>query len=453
MRGKELTVREVALDTLLEWEQKEAYSNLLLHQVLEQSNLNEKDQRLLTELVYGSIQRLNTIDWILDRLIKKGVFSLDVWVRYLLRLSIYQLVFLDKIPEHAAVYESVKIARKRGHKGISGFVNGVLRSYLRQKGTLLPSKEPETLIDKEIRYSHPGWFIQRMEELYGIEETARLCIENNLPPNINVRVNLLKGTRDQWIKKWIENTAGDAAPSSLCPEGAVVLKGGNPARTSVFKEGYCTLQDGSSTLVARILNPESGMNVLDACAAPGGKTTHIAELMKNEGSILACDMHSHKIKLITANATRLGITIIKTKVHDARKLHEEIDEQFDAILLDAPCSGLGVIRRKPDIKWTKTAKEIDVLVEIQKELLQKVSLMLKPGGTLVYSTCTTEVRENQEQVHHFLANHPDFSWLPFHDLLSEDVKENAILQEGWLQILPHHFGTDGFFIAKLKKNI
>jgi 16S rRNA (cytosine967-C5)-methyltransferase len=390
------------------------------------------------------------LDWIISRFVKKGITSLDVWVRHLLRLSIYQLVYLDRIPSHAAVFEAVQIAKKRGHKGISGFINGVLRSCLRQKETLLP-KGSQSLNEKEIVYSHPSWFIQRMEEIYGVDETERMLMTNNTAPKISIRVNELRTTRSHWIGEWVIQTGGDAVPSSLCNEGVVILTGGNPALTSLYKEGMCTLQDESSMLVACVLNPQPGMSVLDCCAAPGGKTTHMAELMQNQGSVLACDVHPHKIKLIDENAKRLGTSIIETRVIDARELQAHTDRQFDCILLDAPCSGFGVIRRKPDIKWRKTNKEVDALVEIQKELLNSIGPLLKPGGTLVYSTCTTEVKENQEQIDSFLTNHPEFTRCSIHEFLPPIIKERAMIGEGWIQILPHYFDTDGFFIARLQK--
>lgn len=451
MKSKEVSLREAALDFLIQWEKEQAYSNLLLNQTLRRSQFSDKDRRLFTELVYGSIQRLNSLDWMINRLVKKGVYSLDSWVRQLLRLSIYQLMFLDKIPSHAAVFESVKIAKKRGHKGIAGFVNGVLRSLLRQKETLLPPSEPKTIGEKEISYSHPGWLIKRMEEIYGEDETQKMLQANNSASKITVRVNQLKTDRKQWIELWGTMIGGGAVPSLLCGEGVVIESGVNPVFTSLFKDGLCTVQDESSMLVAYALDPKPGMSILDACAAPGGKTTHLAERMGNKGCILACDIHPHKLRLIEENVNRLGTSIIKTKLADVRKLSVDVDMQFDAILLDAPCTGLGVIRRKPDIKWTKDPRDIDALVEVQRELLHGVAPLLKTGGILVYSTCTTETRENQEQISHFLKGHPEFEWSSFQEVLSPIIKERAILGEGWLQILPHHFASDGFFIAKLRK--
>jgi 16S rRNA (cytosine967-C5)-methyltransferase len=448
------SARECALDILLHIEQNQSYSNLALNRFLLKSGLDERDKRLVTELVYGCVQRLNTLDWILSRLVKKGIHSLEPWVRQILRMGIYQLAYLDKIPERAAVHESVQICKKRGHKGIAGLVNGVLRSYLRRKEELAPPAQPKTLKEKAIAYSHPEWLIKRMEQAYGEETTKLALLANHVPPKVSVRVNILNMSRDDFVRKWNETQEGEAVPSPVSPEGVIIERGGNPAYTSLYKEGYCTIQDESSMLVSRVLSPKPGMRVLDACAAPGGKTTHLAEQMKNEGFILACDVHPHKMDLIRENASRLGIRIIETQLADTRELPAKLPPEtgFDAILLDAPCSGLGVIHRKPDIKWSKEAQDIDSLVKVQQELLDAAASMLKPGGTLVYSTCTWEPRENKDQLAAFLSRHPEFE--PDSDIagyLPEQVRQTAILGEGWVQILPHHFQSDGFFIARLTK--
>ncbi|MBA4542483.1 MULTISPECIES: 16S rRNA (cytosine(967)-C(5))-methyltransferase RsmB [Thermoactinomyces] len=450
---KKATAREVALDILIEYEERHSYSNLLLNHALEKSGLDDRDKRLVTELVYGTIQRMNTLDWILNSLVKKGTGSLEPWVGQLLRLGIYQLAYLDKIPSRAAVHETVQIAKKRGHKGISGLVNGVMRSYLRQKERLTPSAFPKNIKEKALYYSHPEWMVRRMEEVYGEEESRLMFTSNHVPPKVNIRVNSLRLTRDQFIEKWGRQQEGKALPSPVSPDGIRIERGGNPAFSLLFREGDCSIQDESSMLVAPALDPRPGMKVLDVCAAPGGKTMHMAERMKNEGSILACDIHEHKLELISSNANRLGITIVTPKKADGRELGKEIArETFDAILLDAPCSGLGVIRRKPDIKWSKEARMIDPLVQMQKELLEAVAPLLKPGGVLVYSTCTIEPRENQEQVEAFLSRHPEFfadeKW---QENLLPLVRERAIIAGGWLQILPHHFMSDGFFIARMIK--
>lgn len=450
---REANARETALDILVRLETKQAYSNLLLNQVLGQSRLDHRDKGLVTELVYGTIQRLNTLDWILDQLLKKGIGSLEPWVRQLLRLGIYQLLYLDRVPERAAIYETVQISKKRGHKGIAGLVNGVLRSFLRKKQQLTPKQEPQTLREKAITYSHPEWMIKRMEQVYGAEETKAALISSQNPPKVSIRINQLKIRRDEFVRRWNESEKGKAEVSRVVPEGVLIHGGGNPAYTSWFQKGYCTIQDESSMLVAHTLAPEPGMKVLDVCAAPGGKTSHMAEIMQNQGEIFACDVHEHKLSLIRSNANRLGINIVSAMLQDGTMLHKRFaPATFHAVLLDAPCSGLGVIRRKPDLKWSKMAENIDPLVQLQKSLLDSAAPLLKPGGVLVYSTCTWEPRENQEQVTAFLKRHPDFEMdNQFIEQLPPVVKGAVQTGEAWIQILPHHLMSDGFFISRFVK--
>jgi 16S rRNA (cytosine967-C5)-methyltransferase len=448
------SAREVALDILLRVEQTAAYSHLLLQQTLQKSSLDARDKRLVTELVYGTIQYLNTIDWILHPLVKKGIDSLQPWIRQALRLGIYQLAYLTKIPQQAAVYEMVQLSKKRGHRGITGLVNGVLRSYLRQQTKLHPPIHPLTLPEKAIAYSHPEWMIERMEQAYGEETTRLALLANQMVPKVSIRVNTLKIDQASLLQTWNEEFAGAAHPSTIVQDGIILMQGGNLATTPLFEQGYYTIQDESSMLVSQVLAPKPGMCILDACAAPGGKTTHLAASMKDQGSIIACDIHPHKLNLIRAHARRLGINIIQPQLADVRQLPSQpiYHEAFDAVLLDAPCSGLGVIRRKPDIKWRKKVEDIAALRSLQAEMLQAVAKLIKPGGTLVYSTCTWEPQENKEQVAHFLRCHPAFvpDGESFADL-PEVVRKTAIFGEGWLQILPHHFHSDGFFIARLQK--
>jgi 16S rRNA (cytosine967-C5)-methyltransferase len=452
MMPKTRSAREAALEILIRISEREAYSNLLLNRELERSRLDSRDRRLATELVYGTLQRRYTLDWMLGRLLKKGPDSLQPWVKELLRMSLYQLAFLDRIPERAAVHEAVEIAKRRGHAGIAGLVNGVLRAWGRQKEQLRPKEHPRTLREKAAAWSCPEWMVERLERAYGEEaarETLLACLS---APAVSVRVNLLKMDRDEWIVKWMEEQEGEALPSSVAPEGVLIVRGGNPAHSRLFREGACTVQDESSMLVARAVAPRPGMNVLDMCAAPGGKTTHLAELMENRGSVRAFDIHPHKVDLIRENARRLGLSIVEAEQGDGRKLKDRFPpSSFDAVLLDAPCSGLGVIRRKPDIKWRKEA-EIAPLILLQRELLESAAPLVKPGGTLVYSTCTWEPEENFRQVDAFLKAHPEFEADPeLEKLLPEDVVKKAVKGCGWVQILPHHFGSDGFFIARLKK--
>jgi 16S rRNA (cytosine967-C5)-methyltransferase len=442
------TARAWALDTLQKWQQENAFSNLLLHQQLQRSSLDSRDKRLVTELVYGTIQRLNTLDHIINQLVKNK--TLDVWVRQLLQLSLYQLIYLDKIPERAVVHEAVELAKWRGNIGVSKFVNGVLRSYLRRQKEFAISSDATTFEQRSLFYSFPDWIVTSLSDAYG-KQTANLVMEAcNLPPKVSIRVNTLRTDRETFLADWQKEESATAVASELSEDGVILSGVGNAASHLEFEAGNFTIQDESSMLVAPLLNPKPDMHILDACAAPGGKTTHLAAKMKNQGKITALDIHKHKVKLIDSTAQRLGISIITTRALDVRKL--ENDQHFDAVLLDAPCSGLGVIPRKPDIKWRKSSQEVKQLVLIQQQLLETVATKVRSGGILMYSTCTWTLEENQQQIADFLANHPEYQ--PDEDFLSllpEQVKQTCIVGNSWVQILPHHFHSDGFFIAKLRK--
>lgn len=442
-------VREVALEILLQIEKNQAYSNLLLNQSIKREGLHEKDVGLLTEIVYGTIQRKNTLDFYLEHFVKNKLKKLDVWVLVLLRLSLYQIVYLDRVPERAVVHEAVEIAKKRGHKGISSMVNGTLRSFLREGTPTLDAVTDET--EKlSIELSHPKWLVKRWTEQFGHEKTVEICKTNAKPPSVTARLNKilaedLNVVIDKLSKEGVKAEQGDLSIDAL-----KIVKGQLPT-TNLYKEGWLTIQDESSMLVARALGPKSGMRVLDSCAAPGGKTTHIAELMNGEGEIYALDLHEHKVRLIDEQARRLKLLNITTMATDSRKASEIFEkESFDCILVDAPCTGLGVIRRKPDIKWQKKAEDINKIAEIQKDIIEAVAPLLKPGGRLVYSTCTIDVYENEYIVRDFLRKHPEFS---FDETLKDRLPKQLekMSSKGMVQLLPSDFDTDGFFIASLKK--
>lgn len=448
-----MTAREVALEVLLKVDKDKSYSNLQLNKEIEKTNLSRVDISFATEIIYGTIQRLNTIDWILNQYIKPNT-KLEPWVKSLLRLSIYQLYYLDRVPNHAVVNEAVNIAKARGHRGISGLVNGILRNILRNKDSLIIPKNLSDTKRLALEYSHPEWLVDRFIKDYGIDDAKEICRVNNLPPYHSLRVNSLKISRDEMINKLKAElgTEVEVEPSLISEQGIRVKGGGNLALSHWYKAGYITIQDESSMLVADALDPKTGMVVLDALAAPGGKTTHIAEKMQNKGKIIASDIHSHKTKLIDEQQERLGLSIIETIQVDAREINKHYGQIFDRILLDVPCSGFGVIRRKPDLKWTKTEADIVSLTRIQEQILEAASALLKSGGILVYSTCTLAKEENEEMIKRFINNHPNFkldTTLPKY--LSNVVSEKVDTNTGMLQILPHHFNTDGFFISRLQR--
>jgi 16S rRNA (cytosine967-C5)-methyltransferase len=436
-------VRDAALSILMEINNNQAYSNLLLHRTIKKYNIETKDRALLTELTYGTLQHRMTLDYYLEPFVRG---KLDGWVRELLRMSLYQIVYLTKIPPHAVVHEAVEIAKRRGHKRIAPTVNGILRSVLRKGVRSLENLE-DGVAKIAIETSHPEWLIERWIELYGEEDAIAMAHENNNPASVTMRVNTAKTTVDEAIAALkadgIEVRRGEVVPESLISES------GNPSNTDSFKKGLITIQDESSMLPVNALDVEPGMKVLDMCAAPGGKTTHIAEKMNDEGEVYAHDIHAHKIKLIQSNAERLGLESIIPKSGDSRELVNLYGESsFDRILLDAPCSGFGVIRRKPEIKYVKNENDIKGLLTIQSELLDTAEKLLKPNGIIVYSTCTVEHEENRGMVEKFLEKHKNIELIPLPNL---HENKKLSIENDTLQVLPQHFGGDGFFVAAFRK--
>ncbi|WP_453997033.1 16S rRNA (cytosine(967)-C(5))-methyltransferase RsmB [Bacillus nitroreducens] len=443
-----IKVREVALEILLQIEKNQAYSNLLLNQMIKKHEVNGKDIGLLTEIVYGTIQRRDTLDYYLAPFIKKSK-KLDLWVRILLRLSLYQMVYLDRVPERAIFFEAVEIAKRRGHKGTASLVNGVLRSIQREGIPTLDqiTDEVERLA---IETSHPLWLVKRWVDQIGIEEARKMCEVNCTPPEQTARVNTVAISKEK-LMELLEEDGIETAEGDVSIDAIKAVRG-NLANSKAFKEGYLTIQDESSMLVARVLGVEKGDQVLDSCAAPGGKTTHIAELLQNTGKVYSLDLHEHKITLINEAINRLGLINVVTKAHDSRKAREIFESgSFDKILVDAPCSGFGVIRRKPDIKYSKSLSDNQQLAKIQLAILNEVSSLLKKDGILVYSTCTIDYEENEGVIKTFLEQNKDFVLDTIEDYLPEKVKPYS--KNGQIQLYPHYFGTDGFYIARLRKQV
>lgn len=449
MNTKKKTVRETAMDLLVTIEKNQSYSNLLLHHAIEKNNLPAKDIGLLTELTYGTLQRKMTLNFYLKPFLKK-TSKIEIWVMNLLMLTLYQMVYLDKIPDRAAIYEAVEIAKKRGHKGIASMVNGVLRS-IQRSGLPALNEIPDLIERLSIETSHPEWMVRKWADQYGYESTKKMCELNLTAPIQTARVNMTKTTREKCIAR-LEEEGFKVEESHIIPEAIHALKG-NLAHSMAYKDGWLTIQDESSMLVAYALNAHENETILDACAAPGGKSTHIAEKMMNTGNVFSLDLHEHKVKLINENAQRLGLTNIQTKSMDSRDAKENFEGKlFDRILLDAPCSGLGVMRRKPDMKYTKKEQDIIQLSNIQKNLLDSVTPLLKKGGILVYSTCTVDKEENTNMINQFLAENSQFEGDPtFKDRMPEAVQ--PFITEFELQIFPQDFGSDGFYIAAFRKKV
>ncbi|MCX7918609.1 MAG: 16S rRNA (cytosine(967)-C(5))-methyltransferase RsmB [bacterium] len=445
------SARLIAYQVLLRVEQDKAYAGLALDSALAKSTLSNRDKRLVTELVYGTIRHQGTIDWLIGQYANKSDKWISLKLKLILRLGAYQLLYLNKIPEFAAVHETVKLAKQSGLTKFAGVVNAVLRRLAEHRDRIeYPDKTVDMVRYLSVKYSHPEWIIRIFLSQFGVSETEHLLAVNNQPAPITLRVNQLKCTVNQ-VEQLLTQAnldvvkhqyVSNALQISRLPRSIQDLPG--------YQEGYFTVQDPASILVADLVHPKPGQTIVDLCAAPGGKATRLAELMQNQGKLFAIDLHPKKAKLIEQTAVRLGLTNIKVIVADATRLNEIISEPVDAVLVDAPCSGLGVLRRKVDSRWRKQPTTIPELVRLQERLLESAYQILKPGGVLVYSTCTLTKEENELQVSRFLQLHPDMHLGLAKGYLPSSAVE-LITKEGYYLALPHKHGTDGIFAARMIK--
>lgn len=429
------TARSLALAVLEDVLVNQAYSNIALNKHLKGTQISVADKGLVTEIVYGTVARKLTLEWYLSHFIEDRD-KLDNWLYILLLLSAYQLRYLDKIPNHAVVNEAVELAKAR-KKGSEKLVNAVLRRILREGWPDIDSIKRKNKRDS-IAYSLPVWLVSKLKEEYG-EERAQAIFKSLLVRNkASIRVTDL--SRKEEIKAVLEATDSPLAATGLVKEH------GHFAGHDLFAEGVITIQDESSQLVAPTLDPQGDEQVLDACAAPGGKTAHIASYLTS-GKVTALDLYDHKLDLIQENAERLGVAErVQTQKLDARKVHEFFGrDSFDKILVDAPCSGIGLLRRKPDIKYNKETADFTSLQEIQLEILGSVCQTLRKGGIITYSTCTIVSEENFQVVEAFLESHPEFEQVK----LEHECKD--ILKDGCILITPELYGSDGFFISQFRK--
>lgn len=423
-------VRAAATKVVFEVNERAAYANVSLNKILQSEKLNDLDRRFCTGLVYGTVKAGDSIDWIISKYISRPLKKIDPKILAILRVAIYQIFYLDRVPNSAAVNESVELA-KRVSVGSSKFVNAVLRSAVREPDK---AKFPEDDSAKSIalKMSHPQWLVERWIEQFGLESAKKICEFNNAEPPLSIRTNTLRITREDLMLKFKSHKM-EVTVSNLTNEGIVCYNVTALDNLNELQRGLCQVQSESSMLVAHELAPQSDEFIIDCCAAPGGKTTHIAQLMKNTGQIIATDVHEHKIKQIKDNASRLGITNIKALKLDARNIGDKFANKADRVLVDAPCSGLGVLRQKADLRWKKSLEELKALPKLQSEILLSASKAVKTGGTLVYSTCTTETAENEDVIEKFLQANTNFKL--------EHTKN----------LLPHVDNVDGFFIAKLTR--
>jgi 16S rRNA (cytosine967-C5)-methyltransferase len=442
--------RELALKILYDINEKGAYSNISLNKHLESMELKSLDKGFITELVYGTLKWRLSIDWVIEQFSSVKIKKISPWILNILRLGVYQLLYTNKIPESAACNESVNLSKKFGHAASSRYVNGVLRGIARKRNEIkYPDEEKENIKYLSVKYSHPEWMIKGWVHRFGKEFTKNLLDSNNGIPELTIRVNLLKTSKESLIEELRKENI-ECESGKYSSEALVLKNSSSISRLESFKRGLFQVQDESSMLVARILDPKPEELVMDVCSAPGGKSTHIAELMQNKGTVIARDVHEHKIKIINEAASRLGLNIIKAEIFDATGVDNEKINKADRVLVDAPCTGLGIIRRKPDIKWARNQADRTEIVKLQKKILDASSKYVKPGGLLVYSTCTIEPEENEEVVKEFLRNNSEFEAVDITGMLPEKLRKPTAA-EGYVQLYPNVDGVDGFFISKMMR--
>ncbi len=439
-----MKAREIAVNILIQILQKGAYSNIVLNNELNKSELEDKDRALVTEIVYGTIKYKYTIDRIISNFSGRSISKIDSFILNILRMSIYQIKYLDKIPDYAVVNEAVDLSKKISI-GASKFVNGILRNYLRKKDLVFDFKD-DKVAALSYEYSFEPWMVKMFMEQYGVEITKSILKALNYTPNMSIRVNSYKGTYEDTFNR-LKKLGYEIEEGFICPEAISIKKGSSIENNPLFKSGYITVQDESAMLVAPILDADENHRVFDLCSAPGGKTTHISELMNNKGKVVAFDIHENKLSLIKQNAERLGLSNIEYRTMDATQFNESLVNKADRVLIDVPCSGIGIIRKKPEIKWNKINKDMKALSAIQRNIMENAGCYLKEGGILIYSTCTLNKYENEKNIEWFIKKHPNFK--------VENVylgKSNNIIyhDEGYITIIPNEY-MDGFFIAKLRK--
>ncbi len=444
---KKVNSRELAFSLLYRVANDGAYANLLLDKELSSNDLTRQDAALITQLVYGVLRRQAALDHMIGQFLTRPLNKLPLKILLILRLGVYQLYYMDKIPASAAVNESVKLAKKHGHEGTVRLVNGVLRKIAASLETISWPDPAENMVKYiAVTESHPVFLVERWLAELGPEETMALCQKNNETSPLTLRVNTLQITKGEVLAELA--ALGIEAKEGLWAPDAVILQGGNaPGSLAIFRQGKVLVQDESSQLAALNLAPPPGGKVLDLCAAPGGKTTYLAQLMEDSGEIRAFDVYPHKIALIEENCRRLGVHIVHAALGDAAVLNRELLDWADAVLVDAPCSGLGVLGRRPDARWQKSPALICEMALLSGKILDNAAAYVKKGGRLLYSTCTLTHEENQDNVAAFLKNHPAFHLVPLPALPKAWQAEGAAMWQIW----PQRSGTDGFFLALLER--
>lgn len=441
-----ITPREVAFDVINRVNESGSYANLLLPKVLERVPMESRDRALVTELVYGTLRNQGTLDWIIEQYCDKKIKNFSSKkIADILRLGVYQIHYLDKIPDRAAVNESVELAKRFFRKPVTDFVNAVLRKISENKQNLsYENLKKDFSKYLAVRYSHPEWVSSLLIKEYGAKTAEAVCKADNKTPNICLRVNSMRISPETFFKK-LKKLEYDISPSKIAPESFIVKKPGAITQILGWNEGLFFVQDQSSLLVSHVVDPKPTDRIIDACAAPGGKTAHMSVLMKNKGYIIAADSSSQRLTLLDLTRERLGLKNIIPLAVDARRLDKYVKRTVNRALVDAPCSGLGTLARRPDERWRKTPELINELVELQGGILDTVSKLVKKNGVLVYSVCTWTKEETEGVCQKFLERHPNYEVDDINNYLPKGLKANNLYG---IQILPHNYHSDGMFIAR-----
>ena len=438
--------REVAVRTLTACERQGAWSDGHLKKALRQAGLDRRDAALATRLCFGVLQNRLLLDFYLDRFSSRPMAKLEPGVANALRVGLYQILMMDRIPPSAAVNESVAVARRVSRSPRSaGLVNAVLRAVLRAGDQLPPAEGDSLAATLSLRWSHPLWLTREWLDQLGPEETEQLLRADNDQPPACAQVNTRRADAGQ-VRASLEAQGVEARPHPWLPDCLLLTGTGDLERLDAFRQGLFYIQDAAARLAVLAAGPRPDSRVLDCCAAPGGKSFAAAIAMEDRGEVRACDIHPHKIKLIQAGRDRLGLTCIRAGEQNAREYVQGWEGYFDTVLADVPCSGLGIIRKKPDIRY-KDPAPLAGLPAVQRAILDNVSRYVRPGGVLLYSTCTLRRRENEEAAQAFLTGHPDFELQPF------SLPGGLAGEEGMLTLWPHRHGTDGFFMAKFRRRL
>ncbi len=447
-----IDARVMAVNLIYQTTESGAYANLSLDHALRDSKMSQSDKNLVTELVNGSIRMIKHLDWVLNLFLGKSMDKQNPWVRSALRMAAYQILFMERVPDYAAVNSTVAFIRSKVNKTLAGVCNAVLRNLIRSKATL--SYPPiDSLEYLAVYYSQPEWLVERWKNHYGAQLATTILAYMNKKPHLTIRVNTLL-TDSEELLSTLSQEGIEVRPSPLLPQALIIDSLGKSIQEwQAYQNGWFYVQNEAAMLAADILNPQAGEDVLDLGSGVGGKATHFGEKMNNQGRIKAVELHPHKLSLLENNCRRLGLTIIKGTQMDILALAEE--PLWQKVFLDAPCSGWGVLNRRADARWRQQPTKLIDLCQLQLAMLEKAGQMTAPGGILVYSTCTTNTEENENIVTTFLQKNPHFHFDSMADTISYfplDATDRAMAEKGWLTIIPGKYDCDGMFYARLRRS-